>query len=53
MMCLVLQINAWFIANRNPQTGEYPDLPPEEEGGSKVGCIVLLRTCMANLLAGR
>lgn len=30
------KINAWFIANRNPQTGEYPDLPPEEAGGSKV-----------------
>jgi hypothetical protein len=30
-----MQINAWFIANRNPQTGEYPDLPAEEEGGSK------------------
>ncbi|KAF6264066.1 hypothetical protein COO60DRAFT_270081 [Scenedesmus sp. NREL 46B-D3] len=30
------KINAWFIANRNPQTGEYPDLPADEEGGSKV-----------------
>jgi hypothetical protein len=30
-----MQINAWFIANRDPKTGEYPDLPSEEEGGSK------------------
>lgn len=29
------QINAWFIANRNPHTGKYPDLPPPEAGGSK------------------
>ena len=29
-----LQINTWFIANRDPKTGEYPDLPPEEDGGS-------------------
>lgn len=31
-----VQINAWFITNRNPETGEYPDLPPQEEGGSAV-----------------
>lgn len=33
---MLLQINAWFIANRNPKTGEYPDLPEPEAGGSKV-----------------
>lgn len=32
----VLQINAWFIANRHPETGEYPDLPAGDAGGSKV-----------------
>jgi hypothetical protein len=45
MVCLLrllLQINAWFIANCNPQTGEHPDLPPEEEGGSKVGAMLML-----------
>ncbi|KAK9817170.1 hypothetical protein WJX72_010626 [[Myrmecia] bisecta] len=30
------KINAWFINNRNPETGEYPDFPEEEEGGSKI-----------------
>lgn len=28
------KINAWFVENRNPDTGEYPELPDEEEGGS-------------------
>ena len=31
-----LQINAWFLENRNPETGEYPDLPDEADMGSKV-----------------
>lgn len=30
------KVNAWFIENRNPETGEYPDFPDEEDGGSKV-----------------
>jgi hypothetical protein len=34
----MVQINAWFIEKRNPETGEYPDLPAEDEGGSK--CIL-------------
>ncbi|XRA98823.1 dynein regulatory complex subunit 11 [Pycnococcus provasolii] len=29
------KINAWLVENRHPTTGEYPDLPDEEEGGSK------------------
>ncbi len=29
------QISAWFMANRDPETGDYPDLPPEEAGGSR------------------
>eukprot|EP00878_Enallax_costatus_P017399 GHUV01018273.1.p1 GENE.GHUV01018273.1~~GHUV01018273.1.p1 ORF type:complete len:830 (+),score=314.81 GHUV01018273.1:156-2492(+) len=29
------KINAWFIANRSPETGEYPDLPDVDAGGSK------------------
>lgn len=33
---LLLQINAWFLENRDPETGEYPDLPEESEMGSKV-----------------
>ncbi|XRB06577.1 dynein regulatory complex subunit 11 [Pycnococcus provasolii] len=28
------KINAWFVENRHAETGEYPDLPDEEEGGS-------------------
>lgn len=39
------QINAWFLANRNPETGEYPDLPSEADGGSKV----ILRPPMPSL----
>jgi hypothetical protein len=31
------RINAWFVANRNPETGEYPDFPDADDGGSKVG----------------
>lgn len=29
------QISKWFMASRDPVTGEYPDLPSEELGGSK------------------
>lgn len=29
------QISKWFLASRDPVTGEYPDLPSEELGGSK------------------
>ena len=29
------QISTWFMANRDPDTGYYPDLPPEEAGGSR------------------
>ncbi|KAI8469151.1 MAG: hypothetical protein J3K34DRAFT_514240 [Monoraphidium minutum] len=28
-------INAWFIQNRNPETGAYPEFPDEAGGGSK------------------
>jgi hypothetical protein len=27
------KINAWFVENRNPETGDYPDFPDTEEGG--------------------
>jgi hypothetical protein len=27
------KINAWFVENRNPETGEYPDFPATDEGG--------------------
>jgi IQ and AAA domain-containing protein len=30
------RINAWFVTNRNPETGEYPDFPDADDGGSKV-----------------
>jgi hypothetical protein len=30
------RINAWFVENRNPETGEYPDFPDADDGGSKV-----------------
>lgn len=30
------QINAWFIENRNPETGDYPDFPEPDDGGSKI-----------------
>lgn len=30
-----LQIQAWFIAHRNPETGDYPELPEPDKGGSK------------------
>eukprot|EP00892_Ulva_mutabilis_P001805 jgi/Ulvmu1/11625/UM008_0029.1 len=30
------KINAWFVENRHPETGEYPDFPDLDEGGSKV-----------------
>lgn len=31
------RINAWFVEGRNPETGEYPDFPDADDGGSKVG----------------
>lgn len=31
-----LQINAWFVENRHPETGEYPDFPDKDAGGSKI-----------------
>ena len=38
-MCLhlsaQLQISAWFMASRDPVTGDYPDLPAEDAGGSR------------------
>lgn len=27
------KINAWFVENRHPETGEYPDFPDTEDGG--------------------
>lgn len=27
------KINAWFVENRHPETGEYPDFPDVDEGG--------------------
>lgn len=30
------QINTWFVANRKPDTGDYPDFPEEEDGGSRL-----------------
>ena len=27
------KINAWFVENRHPENGEYPDFPAVEEGG--------------------
>ena len=30
-----LQVNAWFVESRNPETGEYPEFPAPEDGGSK------------------
>ena len=35
LLC-ALQINAWFIDKRDPATGEYPEFPEPEQGGSKV-----------------
>lgn len=29
------RINEWFVENRDPATGEYPDFPDAEDGGSK------------------
>ena len=31
-----MQINAWFLENRDPETGEYPDFPDDTDAGSKV-----------------
>ncbi len=30
------QINAWFLENRDPETGEYPDFPDDADSGSKI-----------------
>lgn len=30
------KVNAWFVENRNTDTGEYPDFPDKDDGGSKV-----------------
>jgi len=30
------RINEWFVNERNPDTGEYPDFPDAEDGGSKM-----------------
>lgn len=30
------KVNAWFVEKRNPDTGEYPDFPDKEDGGSKI-----------------
>lgn len=42
------KINSWFVENRHPETGEYPDFPETDEGGCgpcvfAVG-LMLLRT---------
>jgi len=29
------KVNQWFVENRDPETGEYPEFPDEEDGGSK------------------
>jgi len=31
------RINEWFVENRDPATGEYPDFPDADAGGSKAG----------------
>ena len=28
-------VNDWFVANRDPKTGEYPDFPTDAKGGSR------------------
>lgn len=30
------KVNAWFVENRNPETGDYPDFPDPDDGGSKI-----------------
>lgn len=30
------KVNSWFIENRDPEKGEYPDFPDKDDGGSKV-----------------
>ena len=32
------KINAWFVENRDPETGEYPDFPDAEDGGCVLCC---------------
>ena len=31
-----MQINAWFLENRDPETGEYPDFPDDSDAGSRI-----------------
>ena len=31
-----VQINAWFLENRDSETGEYPDFPEDADAGSKI-----------------
>lgn len=33
------KINAWFVENRHPETGEYPDFPEPEDGGCGPGSV--------------
>ena len=35
-VAISLQINAWFLENRDPETGEYPDFPDDTDAGSKI-----------------
>jgi len=44
------RINAWFVENRNNETGEYPDFPEQDEGGSKVCGVYAL--CVVGMGAG-
>eukprot|EP00798_Chlamydomonas_sp_ICE-L_P010681 gene10681-12371_t len=30
------KVNSWFVEKRNPDTGDYPDFPDKDDGGSKV-----------------
>ena len=30
------KVNSWFIEKRNPETGDYPNFPDPDDGGSKV-----------------
>jgi hypothetical protein len=30
------RVNTWFVENRNPESGDYPDFPEEDGGGSKI-----------------
>lgn len=52
------KINAWFVENRNEESGEYPDFPDTDDGGSKVSthctlyiCYTCCTVCMSHVLA--